>query len=360
MNNVKSIKNLALASLLLFLGTFTLTPEPIRLSKTLWNIEAYFLVAALTSSEWPDGASIPAVETAFGFAPMMAPQRGLAIEIIRDHYVKTSVLEGELRMPFGEHVTFRYQPEQPNSSFDLRRKSYQHYEKLYAGTNQIRYAEYSIASLAFPGEWHEVLLADGYVFWTGVENKVAGGWTVVGDEPPLFIKIEEIKEKLLKDAIPWAGFQSDFSRSYYAVLQSYRSQELTLPVVGAKVPWAIAGLALVMTALYLSLLFVHSMFRLRDRGIERDEPWLLVEPCRPRGSLERLFFRFMTVLGGMTLALFMSLPTCTILLIRATIPHWVFVISASTTVVLALLGLRELLGIAKRGEFWHREAEDRS
>lgn len=359
MNNVKPIKNLALASLLLFLGAFTLTPEPIRLSKTLWNIEAYFLVAALTSSEWPAGVSIPAVEAAFEFAPMMAPKRGLAIEIIRDHYVEKSLLEGELRTPFGERVPFRYHPEQPNSSFDVRRKSYQYYEKLYTGTNQIRYAEYSIASLAFPGKWHEVLLADGHVLWTGVQHKVAEGWTVVGDEPPLFIIIEEVKEKLLKDAIPWAGFQSDFSKSYYAVLQAYRGQELTLPVVGAKIPWSIAGLALVMTALYLSVLFVHGMLRLRDYGVERDEPWLLVEPCRPRGRLERLFFRFMTVLGGMALVLFMSLPTGTIFLVRATIPHWVFVISSSTTVVLALLGLRELLGIAKRGEFWHREAERR-
>jgi len=357
MSNVKSVKNLSLASLLLFLGAFTLTPGPIRLAKTLWNIEAYSLVTALSSSEWPDGASIPSLEAAFEFAPMMAPRRGLAVEVIRDHYAEEAVLEGQLLLPFGERAAFRYYPERSNSSFAERRKSYREYEKLYAGTNKVNYAEYDIASLAFPGKWHEVLLADGYVYWTGVENKVAQEWTVVGDEPPLFIKVDEIKQKILKDAIPWAGFEKDYSRSYYEVVKSYRGQELTLPVVGAKIPWSIAGVGFVIVALYLSVLFVHSMLRLRDHGVDRDEPWLLVEPCRPRGRLERMFFGSMIVLGGITLVLFMLLPTATIALVRTTIPNWVFVTSLGTTALLALVGLRELLGIAKRGEFRHREAQ---
>ena len=137
---------------------------------------------------------------------------------------------------------------------------------------------------------------------SGLNWEEQKGWAVVGDEPMLFIGMDEIRAEAARQARPWTGLATYAEGPYYQVLKAYRDrdQDLTLPVIGARIPWRVAGWAFLLTSFYLSIVFAHAMLRLRAHGVDTNESWLLVEPCCARGRLETWLFRRRSDASGRT------------------------------------------------------------
>jgi len=346
---IKRIKGLSFASLIVFLSAVTLTAGPVRLAKSMWQLERYALVASLMTAQWPENARVPSLESEFQFQPMMKPSKAPVLDLVKDFGQGEEVFGG-IMIPNDEIFNFRRKQRILSDDASLVQER-REYEQLHTGKTVIHYEPYELDSLAHPGRTHHVVLADGVVEWTGVQSETKEKWVMIrdGEDSDADWDIEAVNKQLMFFARPWITSSDAPADAFPKALKAYREQVIRLPVLGVEVlsPWV--GISIVVLALYLSVSLAHAIYQLRDAKLDDSEPWIAYQSWTPRNRAERLVFRVFAGFGVVTSLVALALPVASVVIVEALVDRWLFFPAFTFIAIVVAIALYEFVRLLRSG-----------
>ncbi|WP_076999037.1 hypothetical protein [Variovorax sp. KK3] len=354
---IKRIKGLSVAGLVIFLTAITLTAGPVRLAKTIEDIERRAFVAALIKAEFGNDGRLGGQHQAkFDLAPMMAPRSGSILGVIRDEFKGEDVRGGVLTSA-DQVFSFTRNKEPSASEASLIEKRLA-WEKLYTGANATTYQSYSLESLARPGIVYRVLLADGETKWTGVAEKTSKKWILVQqnaekpDEPVEengSLDLAAVESQLIYLASPWLVPGDKAEGVYGKVLKIFREQVIKIPVLQVEVlsPWV--GIAIGILALYVAVSLAHAIYQLRDAKIDDSEPWIAYQSWKTRNRLEAWIFRAFAAFGAITTIAAIVLPLGSVLIVQALLDNRILMPLLVLIAIAVAITLVEFVRLLRNG-----------
>lgn len=346
---IKRLKGLSLASLIVFLSAVTLTAGPVRLAKSMWQLERHALVASMMAAEWPENARVPALEAKFQFQPMMKQPKAPVLDLVKE-YGEDEEVVGGVMISNDEIFNFRRKQKLANDDESLVEER-RRYEQLHTGKTVIRYEPYELDSLARPGRTHQVVLADGVVNWTGVRSETEIRWVMIrdGEDNDAAWDIEAVNKQLMFLARPWIASGDAPTDAFPKALKAYREQVIKLPVLGVEVlsPWV--GIAIVILALYLAVSLAHSIYQLRDAKLDDSEPWIVYQSWTPRNRRERWIFKAFAGFGAVTSLVSLALPVASVVIVEALVDDWLFYPAFAFIATAVMIALYEFVRLLRNG-----------
>lgn len=346
---IKRIKGLSLASLIVFLSAVTLTAGPVRLAKSMWQLERHALVASMMTAKWPENARVPALEAQFQFQPMMKPPEAPVLDLVKE-FGNDEEIFGGVMISNDEIFDFRRKQKLADDDASLvekRRKE----EQRQTGKTVIRYEPYELQSLAHPGRKHHVVLADGIVQWTGFQSETEKKWVMIrdGEDDDAAWDIEAINKQLMFLARPWIASSDTPTEAFPKALKAYREQVIKLPVLGVEVlsPWV--GTSIVILALYLAVSLAQAIYQLRDAKVDDTEPWIVYQSWTPRNRIERWIFKAFAGFGVFTSLVALVLPVASAVIVEALVDNWLFFPALALVAAAVMIALYEFVRLLRSG-----------